>query len=105
MPEDNIRGNIGGEAGFVLQDCQSDSVFYFIRKKSAIRIQKNWRHFNDKTAKTNECPICRKQYKFMSVNYYCLHKICTTCYKEWDNNTGNCPLCRAKPLMNKISRI
>ncbi len=38
MPEDNIRGNIGGEAGFVLQDCQGDSVFYFIRKKSAIRI-------------------------------------------------------------------
>ena len=53
MPEDNIRGNIGGEAGFVLQDCQGDSIFYFIRKKSAIRIQKNWRHFNDKTAKTN----------------------------------------------------
>ncbi len=57
MPEDNIRGNIGGEAGFVLQDCQGDSVFYFIRKKSAIRIQKNWRHYNDKTTKTNELLI------------------------------------------------
>jgi len=40
MPEDNIRGNIGGEAGFVLQDCQGDSVFYFIRKNRQSEFKK-----------------------------------------------------------------
>ena len=66
MTEDNLRGNVGGEAGEVFRGCEGgESVFYFIRKKSAIRIQRNWRCFVDETANITECVVCRKQYKLL----------------------------------------
>ena len=106
MTEDNLRGIVGGEAGAVFEGCQGgESVFYFIRKKSAIRIQRTWKCFADKNAKITECSVCRKQYKFMTLNYYCLHKLCNGCYIKWNEQKGNCPQCRAKPLRDKICRI
>ena len=101
MQDDNIRGNVGGIAGEVLEDCEACRIYYFIRRESALRIQRNWRIYLNQNAQKTECCICLKQYKFMSINYYCLHKLCSQCNKAWN---GNCPECRAKELSNKIIR-
>ena len=104
--DDNIRGNLGGISGEVLEDCHGHRLFYFIRKESAIRIQRNWRIYLDETREKKECVVCYEKFKFMVKNYNCLHTMCSGCYKQWQTRPGGnkCPTCRTTHLGDCLTR-
>ena len=104
--DDNIRGNLGGISGEVLEDCHGHRLFYFIRKESAIRIQRNWRIYLDETREKKECVVCYEKFKFMVKNYNCLHTMCSGCYKQWQTRPGGnkCPTCRTTHLEDCLTR-
>ena len=104
--DDNIRGNLGGISGEVLEDCHGHRLFYFIRKESAIRIQRNWRIYLDETREKKECAVCYEKFKFMVKNYNCLHTMCSGCYKQWQTRPGGnkCPTCRTTHLEDCLTR-
>ena len=54
--------------GEVLEDCHGHRLFYFIRKESAIRIQRNWRIYLDETREKKECVVCYEKFIFMVKN-------------------------------------
>ena len=104
--DDNIRGNLGGLSGEILEDTHGHRIFYFIRKESAIRIQRNWRIYLDETREKKECIVCYEKFKFMVKNYNCLHSMCSGCYKQWHMRPGGnkCPTCRRTHLGDCLTR-
>ena len=104
--DDNIRGNLGGLSGEILEDTHGHRIFYFIRKESAIRIQRNWRIYLDETREKKECIVCYEKFKFMVKNYNCLHTMCSGCYKQWHLRPGGnkCPTCRTTHLGDCLTR-
>ena len=104
--DDNIRGNLGGLSGEILEDTHGHRIFYFIRKESAIRIQRNWRIYLDETREKKECVVCYEKFKFMVKNYNCLHTMCSGCYKQWQMRPGGnkCPTCRTTHLGDCLTR-
>ena len=104
--DDNIRGNLGGLSGEILEDTHGHRIFYFIRKESAIRIQRNWRIYLDETREKQECVVCYEKFKFMVKNYNCLHSMCSGCYNQWQLRPGGnkCPTCRRTHLGDCLTR-
>ena len=104
--DDNIRGNLGGLSGEILEDTHGHRIFYFIRKESAIRIQRNWRIYLDETREKKECVVCYEKFKFMVKNYNCLHTMCSGCYNQWHLRPGGnkCPTCRTTHLEDCLTR-
>ena len=106
MIYDNLRGELGGIPGEVLEGCEGDRVFYFIRKEAALRIQRNYRIYLHDTAPRKKCGVCSNNLIFSTTNYYCTHILCSECFHRWSKEkTGNrCPECRSAVFRNPLGR-
>ena len=66
----NLRGDLGGISGEVLEGCEGDRVFYFIRKEAALRIQRNYRIYLQGTAPRKKCGVCSNNLIFSIGSSY-----------------------------------
>ena len=76
----------------------SNSYETIIRQSYVLDV-KDKNYFKKKYYPTkNNCVICYKDKKYMTVINKCLHEFCTKCIELWIKNHNNCPMCRTEIL-------
>ena len=72
----------------------NDDRFNFIKTIAAAKIiQSNWRIYKAKPFEN--CPVCYEDFKNMKSRYNCEHKLCKTCFDDWNTRNFTCPCCRS----------